>query len=149
MSKYSELADRLTKAEKSGFGAGATAQEISAAEQLLGIRIGGSYREFLKQFGGGGVGHIEIFGLGLRVPPYLNLVSVTQRERHELQPSLRRELIPIMNDGAGNLYCLDTRVSDEPPIVYWDHSAGADQRLEVDSADGFAAWLMKRLDQLE
>ncbi|EMO40050.1 hypothetical protein LEP1GSC074_0478 [Leptospira noguchii str. Hook] len=31
-----------------------------------------------------------------------------------------------MNDGSGNLYCIDTRFV-EPFLVFWDHEIGEDQ----------------------
>jgi hypothetical protein len=60
---------------------------------------------------------------------------------------LAQHLIPVMNDGSGNLYCLDTSVADEPPIVFWDHEAGSDQTPEIESGS-FASWLASRLDDL-
>ncbi|CAN5884843.1 hypothetical protein BH11MYX4_BH11MYX4_03280 [soil metagenome] len=49
-------------------------------------------------------------------------------------------LVPIMNDGGGNLYCLDSR-SAEPSVVFWDHEAGEKQDPTVESAT-FCDWLI-------
>ncbi|WP_061231596.1 SMI1/KNR4 family protein [Leptospira noguchii] len=56
----------------------------------------------------------------------MDLISVTESERVEMKPKLPKYLIPIMNDGSGNLYCIDTRFV-EPFLVFWDHEIGEDQ----------------------
>ncbi|EKR75569.1 hypothetical protein LEP1GSC041_1591 [Leptospira noguchii str. 2006001870] len=43
-----------------------------------------------------------------------------------MNPKLPKYLIPVMNDGSGNLYCIDTRFV-EPFLVFWDHEIGKDQ----------------------
>ena len=146
MVSYSELATRLLGFENRELGSGVSDDEIAAAEQVLGVCIEGGYRQFLKQFGWGGVEHLELYGLG--GPPYLDLVRVTQSERSEMEPALRAHLLPVMNDGGGNLFCLDTRVGTEPPIVFWDHLGGVDQVPGVE-ATNFSSWLWTQLDELE
>ena len=121
--------------------------QIVDAERSLGIPIEGAYRSFLMQFGWGGVEHLELYGLGKDAPAYLELVAMTQSERTEMNPRLRPALLPVMNDGAGNLYCLDTSVRGEPPVVFWDHTQGTDQVPELEAAD-FASWLSGELDSL-
>lgn len=137
--KFEARADRLT-------GGGATDDEIRDAEKILSIKIEGGYIEFLRRFGWGGVGGLELYGLGKDVPPHLDLVSLTLSERSEMIPRLNPKLIPIMNDGGGNLYCLDTRVSGENPIVFWDHEADAQQEAER-VADSFSDWFSEELDR--
>lgn len=146
-SEYFEIAKRLQSFDTREFGDGATEDEVSRAEQTLGVRINGGYRDFLMHFGWGGVEHLELYGLGGDVPSYLNLVAVTQSERNEMQPPLRAHLVPVMNDGGGNLYCLDTSAAGEPTIVFWDHTAGTDQDSETMAAD-FTSWLNEQLNDL-
>jgi hypothetical protein len=121
-------------------GKGASEPEIIVAEKRLGIGLHGEYRDFLRTFGWGGAADIEIFGLGADVPPYLDVVRIAESERTEMATNLPVALVPIMNDGGGNLYCIDTR-SDEPTVVFWDHEAGSLQRPSVASAT-FSDWLM-------
>jgi hypothetical protein len=35
----------------------------------------------------------------------------------------------------------------EPPIVFWDHTGGADQVVEVEG-DSFSSWLWEQLNDL-
>ncbi len=146
MSSYSELATRLLQFGGRHLGSGVLDDEINVEERNLGIRIEGGYREFLKQFGWGGVGHLELYGLG--GPPPLDLGRVTQSERLEMEPHLPTHLLPVMNNGGGDLYCLDTSVTNEPPVVFWDHEGGANQVPKV-VAESFSSWLWAKLGDLE
>jgi hypothetical protein len=145
MPSYAELAKRLLDCTSRELGAGVSDDEIAAAERALEVRIEGGYRQFLKQFGWGGVEHLELHGLG--GSSHLDLVRVTQSERSEMEPALPVHLVPVMNDGGGNLFCLDTHVANEPPIVFWDHTGGVDQEPEVE-AESFSSWLLAQLDEL-
>lgn len=142
---FATLKPRLEQHPTNDLGGGATAAQIRAAERELGVALRGSYRSFLHSFGWGGVDDIEIFGLGADVPRHLNLVEVTKSERNEAQPPLPVSLIPVMNDGAGNLYCLDASETyrEEYAVVFWDHEAGGDQEPEQVAGD-FAQWLSER-----
>jgi hypothetical protein len=61
----------------------------------------------LERFGCLQVDSIEIYGIGAGVPKHMDLVGITESERTEMHPRLRYDLVTIMNDGFGNLYCLD------------------------------------------
>lgn len=147
MMSFVNTANRLLEFEHREFGVGAQCSDIQDAERILGVPIRGDYRLFLLQFGWGGVEHLELFGLGADVPNYLNLVTVTLSERFEVEPRLRHDLIPVMNDGGGNLYCLDTSELDDPPVVFWDHEAGPEQIPEV-VATNFNSWINDELNSL-
>ena len=146
MPSYSELASRLLGFGCRDLGSGVSEAEIADAENELELRIEGSYRQFLKQFGWGGVEHLELYGIG--GPAHLDLVRVTRSERSEMVPPLPAYLLPVMNDGGGNLFCLDTTIAGEPPIVFWDHTGGADQVVDVEG-DSFSSWLWEQLNDLE
>lgn len=144
---YEDAAERLASFPERDVGRGATADEVSEAERLLGATLPSSYRTFLVDFGWGGVGDWEVFGLGEDVPPYLDLVRVTLSERTEMVPPLPERLVPFHNDGGGNLYCLNTGRSagTECPVVFWDHEGEVGQEPPV-LAESFASWLSDRLD---
>lgn len=143
---FAELAERLLASSSRSLGVGVSEADILVAEQVLQLPIGGGYREFLKRFGWGGVGCVELFGLG--GPVYLDIVRVTQSERCEGSPGLPMHLIPIMNDGGGNLFCLDALRREDPPIVVWEHVAyGGAPSLE-DVGEEFVSWLWDLLDDL-
>jgi hypothetical protein len=142
---FDELAEMLERNPSKSLGQGVIETEINTASAQLGVTLAGGYRLFLRRFGWGGVGSIELFGLGADVPPYLSLTAMTRSEREEMSPALSAHLIPLMNDGGGNLYCLDSRVSGEPPVVFWDHTAGAQQEPSQVASD-FIAWLTDRVE---
>lgn len=141
---FDELAEKLERIPSKHFGQGASEAEINTASTQLGINLAGGYRLFLLRFGWGGFGSIEIFGLGADVPPYLSLTEMTRSEREEMSPRLPSHLVPLMNDGGGNLYCLDSRVEGEPPVVFWDHTAGEQQEPTKVTSD-FMVWLAERV----
>lgn len=143
---FDELADALDGNPSKSFGQGAGDPEIDEASARLGMSLRGGYRRFLRRFGWGGVGSIELFGLGADVPPYLSLTEVTRSEREEMRPALPVYLIPLMNDGGGNLYCLDSRAEGEPPVVFWDHDAGEQQDPPRVASD-FVSWLARRVER--
>jgi cell wall assembly regulator SMI1 len=127
-------------------GPGASAAEIASAEAKLRVPLSSGYRQFLARFGWLGLGSIEIYGVGAGVPKHLDLLEITQSERTEMHPRLRSDLIPIMNDGGGNLYCVDTRQPTSEAIVFWDHDLDADQEPEFVSPS-FEEWLHEKLNE--
>jgi hypothetical protein len=136
----------LERNPSKSLGDGVSETESNTASAQLGVSLTGGYRLFLQRFGWGGVGSIELFGLGADVPPYLSLTAMTRSEREEMSPALPTQLIPLMNDGGGNLYCLDSRVKGEPPVVFWDHTAG-EQQAPVQVASDFTVWLAERVER--
>lgn len=131
-------------------GQGASSEEIENAERALGVSFPASYRNFLREFGWARISHQELYGLGAEVPAYLELVRNTLAERSGMEPSLPASLIPIMNDGAGNHYCLDTsqKRDAECPVVFWDHELGAHQEPAIVS-ESFDGWLMDLISRLQ
>jgi hypothetical protein len=143
---FDELAELLERNPSKSLGQGVGELEINTASAQLGVNLAGGYRLFLRRFGWGGVGSIELFGLGADVPPYLSLIAMTRSEREEMSPSLPVHLLPLMNDGGGNLYCLDSRRAGEPPVVFWDHTLGARQE-PTQVAPNFIEWLAERVQR--
>lgn len=105
------------------------------------------YIEFLGTHGWAKIRHDWIFGLGLGVPTFANVVSVTINEREVTESGMLGHLVPIMNDGAGNHSCLDCHGGDAgySPIVFWDHESqdGSGQVPDI-VADSIASWLLAR-----
>jgi cell wall assembly regulator SMI1 len=124
---------------------GATDQEIANAERALGVRFPESYKAFLSRFGWAEIYYDTLYGLGPSVPPGYGLVKNALCERSEAEPLIPQHLVPVMNDGAGNNYCLDTSQlsSGECPVVFWDHEHedGSDQSPEQVSSS-FDQWLI-------
>jgi cell wall assembly regulator SMI1 len=147
---FKKLREELHRHARTIFDQGASDTDIKDAERTLGVVLSLSYRHFLRDFGWGSVAHFEIFGLGSEVPHYLDLINMTQRERTEMEPAIPKYLVPLMNDGAGNHYCLDTSQmkKDECPVVFWDHELGRNQRPAL-VAPSFDLWLLELLNSID
>jgi cell wall assembly regulator SMI1 len=146
---FSHLQEVINAFADKDVGEGATDEEVAIAEAALGATFSGSYKAFLLSYGWARFAHEKLYGLGADVPGYLELVKNTIVERNAMRPSLPPHLIPIMNDGGGNHYCLDsTQLHDgESPIVFWDHDLGEEQAPEFVSPS-FEAWLIELLSGL-
>jgi hypothetical protein len=144
-----ELIRRLRSCQKAEFDRGATPREIELAEERLGVELPGSYKAFLGHFGWASLEGLDLYGLGEDVPTYLDLVKVALGERTHMRPRLPNRLVPLMNDGAGNLYCLEveSREQGECPVVFCDHNLGESQDPEY-VAPNLEAWLSEELNTL-
>ncbi len=120
-------------------GKGATEAGVTRAERELGVPIQGGYRQFLLELGWGGIAGLVLYGLGDDVPDHLDLVKLTLSERTEMHPRLRHELVPVMNNGGGDLYCLDT-TTPGPKVVGWWHEESESQ-TPTHEAEDFSTWL--------
>lgn len=145
-STIDNVLDRIRKMEDVEIGRGATDAEIRAAEEKLGVCFPEDYKRFLKEFGWVSIGSEEIYGLGTDVPSYLDVVKETYWEREESGLPVPKSLVPIRNDGAGNLDCLATHLLEggRCPVVVWYHELGLDQELEK-MAESFTDWLEELL----
>jgi hypothetical protein len=117
--RYEELRRALRSRNDLEPGTPASPAEIDAVVAQLGD-LPPDYRAFLGEFGWVSFGAYEIFGTGTGVPPYLDVVHMTESERDE--GGLGSGLVAIMNDGGGNLACIDCRsAASEFRIVLWLH----------------------------
>jgi SMI1-KNR4 cell-wall len=143
---FTELETQILSRPDRMQGQGATASEIAGAESILATRFSAGFRAFLEHFGWLALEDVEIYGIGHGVPKHMNLIEITLSERTEMRPKLRQDLVPLMNDGGGNLYCLApaTESAGAGAIVFWDHDLGADQEPEIIAAS-FEEWLSAKL----
>lgn len=132
---YDEFRERLRRIDEKEVGAGASVTQIADAERGLGVAFPSEYKRLLEDFGWMAVGSTEIFGLGDDVPEHLNVVGVAIDERTQAHMTIPPNLLPIMNDGGGNLYCVDC-ADAVGSVVVWDHTAGLD-----DLGASFVDWL--------
>lgn len=144
----SEMFEHIDALVAKECGSGATDREVADAERALAVRFPQSYRAFLHRLGWAEIYYDVIFGVGPSVPPEYDLVKTAISERYEAEPLTPQYLVPIMNDGAGNNYCLDTsRFQDgECPVVFWDHEheEGSDQ-TPTQVSPSFDRWLINRI----
>jgi cell wall assembly regulator SMI1 len=128
-------------------GAGCEESLVHMAERSLGVAFPSDLRDYLRRFGHLELGHFELFGLGDALPEYLNLVKVTESERTETGCPLRDDLVPLLNDGGGNLYCIGTTGAEAGSVFFWDHERGPDQAPDT-VAPSLTDWLAELLREL-
>ena len=124
--------------------------EIQAVASDLGVRFPPMLADYLREFGWLGIGADKLFGLGPGVPDYLHIRTITKLEREQSGNPVHWSMIPLHNDGYGNLYCIV--VDDSSPaygnIVVWDHAAGPQQTPDH-VADDLEKWLSEMLSSVE
>lgn len=129
-------------------GIGANERDIETAEQALAVAFPRPLHEYLRRFGHLELGHFELFGLGAELPDYLQLVPMTLSERTVPGCALPRALVPLLNDGGGNLYCVDTDPLEAGRVVFWDHSFGT-QQVPGDVSTSLPNWLADLIRSLD
>lgn len=130
-------------------GNGASRPAVAEAEKALGVTFPTALREYLVRFGWVEFADREFFGLGEGVPHFLDIVRLTTSERTEAGARLPPSLIPLQNDGWGNLYCIvaSPGSAEDGSIVLWDHERGLAQEPEVCAPD-LESWLESILDEV-
>ncbi len=153
--KYQDVKDLLASQKLADlFGQGASEQEISLAERELGVQFPLSYRMFLKEYGWGYFGSLELIaGLGSDIPQEwrggANLLQVVADERSG--PScFPKTIIPFCQNGAGDWYAIDCSEwnGEESPVVFVPHERVSTGVFTTDKcADSFADWICKILSE--
>ncbi|MBK8219294.1 MAG: SMI1/KNR4 family protein [Myxococcales bacterium] len=124
-------------------------EEVAAdAERALGVCFPRELRKYLVQFGHLELGPSEMFGLGEELPEHLNIVTMTMLERGDSGSPVRHDLVPLLNDGAGNLYCVGTSGAETGCVLYWDHELGPNQQPK-NHATSLAEWIIELLLELD
>jgi hypothetical protein len=143
-----EMIEQINSLGKNKSGHGASDQDIADAATELDVHFPASYKAFLSTFGWVRVYFDMLYGLGPGVPAPYELVKNVLCERYEAHPHIPKRLLPILNDGAGNHYCLDTANfrGNECPVVFWDHEHedGVDQP-PAPVSQSFDRWLIDRI----
>lgn len=88
---------------------GASEEEISKAEQALGVVFAHDYKEYLGLFGAISFGSVEF--TGLNVDKYINVVDVTLKER-SFNKNFPSDCIVIENIGNGGFLILQKSSSE-------------------------------------
>lgn len=133
-------------------GNGASESLIHECEESLQVRFPKSYRLFLREFGWGYFGSLELIaGLGSDIPAEwergANVLNVATDERRGPM-SLPVDILPICQNGAGDWYALDCRShpTDESPVVFISHEHSASSGFNpIRCADSFADWIFSNL----
>ena len=129
-------------------GSGASSDIVQSVEKSLGVQFPDDYEAFLRRYGWARLKYDEVYGAGDSVPPHLDLVANTLRERADFRPNMPLYLIPVMPDGAGNHYCLDLSRTEFGvcPIVFWDHDQEETQIPEI-VGPNFSEWIVDHVTE--
>lgn len=143
------LEQRIAATPGCKVGNGASRSAVAEAEAALGVTFPSALREYLVRFGWVEFADKELFGLGEGVPHFLDIVRLTTTERTEAGAPLPPSLIPLLNDGRGNLSCIvaNPGAVEDGSIVLWDHERGPAQEPEVCAPD-LESWLESILDEV-
>lgn len=136
------------------FGEGATEKEVADCEQQLGLRFPPSYRSFLREFGWGYFGSLELIaGLGPDIPPEwdrgANVLHVVIDERQG-PLHIPKDVVSFCQNGAGDWYALDcSRINcEESPVVFIaNEQVAAGKYVTTKCANSFGDWIFEKLSQ--
>ncbi|TLX17156.1 SMI1/KNR4 family protein [Rhizobium sp. MHM7A] len=126
--------------ESAGFDGGVPVSTILDAEHRLGLTFPADLKAFYTQFGGGGVGGIDIAGLAF---PEGNVVGVTLEGR---EGGLHEKLLVLESTGDGGFYTLDLRSDDEQPVRVWAPGASDSVDDLEPVAENFGEFLLMRAE---
>jgi hypothetical protein len=154
MKDYEKAVQRMSKRPDLMDFVGPRPEEVvRQAEQILGLVFPPTYRRFLLEYGAGGYGYIEIYGIvnneDLTVKGVPNGIWYTLDERttSQLPPSY----VVIYNDGEGSLACLDcSRQGVEAPVIEFTPGRSYNPGDKLMSDFGkFFYWLVKLAQEVE
>lgn len=128
-------------------GTGASAATIREAEERLNVRFPTVLTDYLRRLGWLSVGSDEYYGLGTDVPKHLSLVENALWEREQSECPVPHNVIPIYNDGFGNLASVDVN-NERGRVVFWDHDKGEDQEPD-EVAGSLDVWLAEQIAGLD
>lgn len=136
-----EIHQHIQSKPPEGVGGPVPMNEIEAAEKELGVKLPDDYKEYLHNYGSGGVPQYQI--LGLRVAVFnpeteLSFVEVTNEFRKRLTEPYDK-MVVVCTDYDGDPVGF---LPDEPNIFVLDHESG--KRLEM--ADSFEHLLEKLIN---
>lgn len=118
---------------------------ISALESALECRLPDDYRQFLWEFGWFESPDVTINGIsGDENQRGTSAIDVMRWEQTESGNPLPPGLLPISNDGAGNLSCIVLSGPGTGTVVFVDHDRDGPGDVEPE-AGSFAEWLTRRL----
>jgi hypothetical protein len=130
---------------------GASQDQIAHVSRALSVRFPKSYKYLLSECGWIDMNGQILYGLGPDAKDRHSVLVNSDIESVRADPPMLHRLIPLMNDGFGNHYCLDTKyiVDGECPIVFWDHEhPRGELQVPKKVSVNLAAWLSRRLRDL-
>lgn len=120
---------------------------ISKAEDALGFKFTGCYRQFLKKYGAGNFGSQEIFGVihdDFEHGSVPNAIWYTIQLRDEV--NLPCNLLVIYDTGSDEIFCLDFYQMNsrmEPAVVSFVPGVDLDKQTYEKIADDFGDFMLE------
>jgi antitoxin YobK len=152
MSEKVEFLNRLTSSPlPKAFKGNVSESEIQELETFLGYGLPSDYREFLRNFGCGNCGSLEIYGVGIPpegVPSLLWLLEQMSNEGFDKS----RGILPVVAQGDGSyaaLVCKPLSDLQVGAVVLYDRTYVGNDKELCQIADSFGELVNKWLDALE
>lgn len=140
MQDYEQAGEIVSKHPTLNFFVGSRTENlIKVAEEKLGLKFPPTYRRFLIEYGAGGFGSSEIFGViheNFDTSSSPDVVWTTFQQRKYF--SFPKNLIVIYSVGDGEIFCLDignTNTGEIPVVTYQPGYLPEEQRKEVIAQD--------------
>lgn len=114
---------------------------VNLAQERLSVKFPETYRRFLLEYGAGGIGSFEIYGIiqeDFENHDYLHLDVVWHAHKERTASNLPNYLLPIFDLGDGELFCLDFRKKEEKEVKVVGFTPGyssPEQSLDVVAED--------------
>jgi len=125
------------------FGGPVKEEEVDQAEQRLGVKLSGAYKEFVRRYGSGSVSEAII--LGLREAEFVPTPSFVEESIHfrNQLPKDFSDIVVIGVDGAGNPIGFK---SNESTIFIYDFDFGGRRDVAASFEDYVEKALNEQLD---
>lgn len=131
------------------FGQGATPEEIAQLELDLGMSLPTGYISFLRTFGWFEDDQIKVLGITSgESPSYLSVLEGLRWEREESMTPIPHCVVPISDDGAGNLFCIHNDGPSRGEVVLFGAHRACSFEMET-VATSFEEFLIERLEDGE
>ena len=149
MRDLDEAFDLMDASDKADFVGPRAESLLASAEKALGLVFPPTYRKFVSNYGCGGIGGFEFYGVNKqdfansRVP---DAIGLTLRDRRS--GNLPVSLILVSDTGDGGYYAIDvsqkTPEGDCPVIEWWPGAEDAEGNGRIVASD-FGAFLLERV----
>lgn len=152
MSDYETAKSKISKyLEQASFYGQQPDSLIFAAQERLKVKFPPTYFRFLQEYGAGGIGSFEIYGLTGKefdTAERPDVVWYTEKVRTLLE--FPEDLIPVYELGDGEFFCLDLSKNTEEAFVVaytpgYDYTGQSFEKL----AEDFGALLLLLIEQEE
>lgn len=123
---------------------------VGAAEQALNLKFPVTYRRFVLEYGAGGLGGEEIYGVineNFEHSGGADAVWNTLELRRRVEFS--NDYIAIYSVGDGEVFCLDlgTSMNNEPPVIAFEPGLELRYQTREVITQDFGAFLLQRIEE--